>query len=146
MSKALDINIERRFGEFELAVNTRFSGDGITAVFGPSGCGKSTLLRIIAGLEGKAKGEVKSGSTIWQDAKSFMPPWQRGIGFVFQEPRLFPHLSVAGNLAYAQKRAVHIQSPITYDKVVAALDLSPLLTRRVTALSGGEKQIGRAHV
>ena len=147
MSTALDINVERRFGGFGLSVEQTFSGNGITAVFGPSGCGKSTLLRIIAGLESKAKGEVQSGSTIWQDSTHFMPPWQRGIGFVFQEPRLFPHLSVAGNLAFAQKRAAHIQSPITYDKVVEALDLGPLLTRRVTALSGGEKQrvaIGRA--
>jgi molybdate transport system ATP-binding protein len=66
---------------------------------------------------------------------------------VFQDPRLFPHLSVAENLAFAQKRSATVQSQITREKVVAALDLEPLLARRVTALSGGEKQrvaIGRA--
>lgn len=143
----LKINVERRFGDFHLNVNQVFSGEGITAVFGPSGCGKSTLLRIIAGLENKAKGAVSFGATHWQNSDLFTPAWARGIGFVFQEPRLFPHLSVAGNLAYATKRSAGIKSDITLDKVVAALDLAPLLQRRVAALSGGEKQrvaVGRA--
>jgi molybdate transport system ATP-binding protein len=144
---SLEINVTRRFGDFQLKVDQAFSGDGITALFGPSGCGKSTLLRVIAGLESKAIGAVKSGTSLWQDQTHFTPSWQRGIGFVFQEPRLFPHLSVAGNLAFAQKRSAHIQSDITFDKVVDALDLTRLLNRRVNALSGGEKQrvaIGRA--
>ncbi len=144
---SLSVNVTCHFGDFQLQVDQSFSGTGITALFGPSGCGKSTLLRIIAGLESKAKGVVNSGAAIWQNEKQFMPTWQRDIGFVFQEPRLFPHLTVAGNLAYAQKRSTNIQSQITLEKVVAALDLAPLLNRRVTALSGGEKQrvaIGRS--
>lgn len=144
---SLTLNVTRRFGDFHLDVNQAFSGIGITALFGASGCGKSTLLRIIAGLESKAKGTVTSGEMIWQSDEHFMPAWQRGIGFVFQEPRLFPHLSVAGNLAYAGKRSANISSKITREKVIAALDLGPLLERHVTLLSGGEKQrvaIGRA--
>jgi molybdate transport system ATP-binding protein len=143
---SLEVNVSRRFGDFQLKVDQLFSGDGITALFGPSGCGKSTLLRIIAGLENKATGHVKSGASVWQDEAQFTPAWQRGIGFVFQEPRLFPHLSVAGNLAFAEKRSAKVKSDITREKVVAALDLANLLERRVTALSGGEKQrvaIGR---
>ncbi len=143
----LKVSVERRFGDFHLKVDQAFSREGITALFGASGCGKSTLLRIIAGLEKQAKGDLSFGPNQWQGSGPFTPPWQRGIGFVFQEPRLFPHLSVAGNLNYAEKRSAHIKSGITRDKVVAALDLAPLLTRRVTALSGGEKQrvaIGRA--
>jgi molybdate transport system ATP-binding protein len=143
----LSVNVTRRFGEFHLSVDQAFACDGITALFGPSGCGKSTLLRVIAGLESKANGVVKSGTSVWQDQTHFIPSWQRGIGFVFQEPRLFPHLSVAGNLAFAEKRSANVKSDITREKVVAALDLVTLLERRVTALSGGEKQrvaIGRA--
>ena len=143
----LIVDVTRRFDGFHLKVDQAFSGDGITALFGPSGCGKSTLLRIIAGLERKAQGTVKSGEMLWQDGPHLTPVWQRGIGFVFQEPRLFPHLSVLGNLAYAEKRSLNIQSQITLEKVVAALDLAPLLDRNVVALSGGEKQrvaIGRA--
>ena len=144
---SLDINVTRRFGDFHLKIDQTFPSNGITALFGASGCGKSTLLRVIAGLERKADGTVTSGETVWQGSNRFTPPWQRGIGMVFQEPRLFPHLSVARNLAYAEKRSAGIKSQITRDKVVAALDLEPLLNRHVTALSGGEKQrvaIGRA--
>ena len=93
----LKLLIERRFGKFHLKIDQVFSGHGITALFGASGCGKSTLLRIIGGLEKQATGEVSFGQTPWQTAGQFTPPWARGIGFVFQEPRLFPHLSVAGN-------------------------------------------------
>ncbi|MGL4405019.1 MAG: molybdenum ABC transporter ATP-binding protein [Notoacmeibacter sp.] len=143
----LSIETSCRLGDFQLNVKQAFSGEGVTALFGPSGCGKSTLLRIIAGLETRASGKVVFGDAVWQNETRFLPAPMRGIGFVFQEPRLFPHLSVAGNLAFAEKRSMRVKSEITYEKVVAALDLEPLLGRRVTALSGGEKQrvaIGRA--
>jgi molybdate transport system ATP-binding protein len=143
----LTLDVTRRFDDFHLRIKQVFSGEGITALFGPSGCGKSTLLRIIAGHDTRSAGNVLFGQTRWQGDGQCVSAWQRGIGFVFQEPRLFPHLNVAGNLAYAEKRSSNIKSDITRDKVVAALDLGPLLNRRVTALSGGEKQrvaIGRA--
>lgn len=143
----LNIAIKRNFGAFQLNVSQTFASDGITALFGPSGCGKSTLLRIIAGLETAAEGDVSYQGENWQSAASFVPAWQRGVGFVFQKPQLFPHLSVQGNLAFADRRSKHIKSSITLEKVVAALDLAPLLNRQVAALSGGEKQrvaIGRS--
>jgi molybdate transport system ATP-binding protein len=137
---SLSVNVTRRFGDFRLNVNQAFAGEGITALFGASGCGKSTLLRVIAGLEAKADGTVFFGQNRWQSVGIFTPAFARGIGFVFQEPRLFPHLSVAGNLAYAEKRSAAVSSAITFEKVVAALDVQPLLSRRVAMLSGGEKQ------
>ena len=150
MMSALQVNVGLEFGrssDFRLAVDIAFASQGITALFGPSGCGKSTLLRIIAGLEATARGDVSFNGINWQSERDFMPPWQRGIGFVFQDGRLFPHLDVAGNLAYAAQRSVGIKSNISFNKIVDALDLAPLLMRTVQSLSGGEKQrvaIGRA--
>lgn len=136
------------FPDFELDLSHRFALDGITALFGPSGCGKSTLLRIVAGLENRAEGRLSFGAETWVDSSKriFVPPHRRGIGYVFQDARLFPHLSVEGNLRYAARRSAHIDTPVDLDDVVAALDLRPLLPRRTGALSGGERQrvaIGR---
>jgi len=143
---ALDVRVG--FSGFVLEVAHRIALDGITALFGPSGCGKTTLLRIIAGLERGARGRVRLGEETWLDdaAGVFVPPHRRGIGYVFQDARLFPHLSVAGNLDYAARRSAGAASAIDRASVVAALDLAPLLARRTAALSGGERQrvaIGR---
>lgn len=136
-------------GEFTLDVDQSFPLDGITALFGPSGGGKSTLLRIIAGFEQSAGGDVGFGEQRWQCQADhqFTPPHLRGVGYVFQDTRLFSHLTVLGNLAYADKRSDGQNAQINLDSVVDALDLSALLKRRTTALSGGEMQrvaIGRA--
>lgn len=144
----LAVDARIAYPNFELDVTHRFGMDGITALFGPSGGGKSTLLRIIAGLEGGAGGRIAFGGEAWLDAGSriFMPPHRRGVGYVFQDARLFPHLSVEGNLRYAARRSVGIDSPVETDDVVTALDLRPLLSRRTGSLSGGERQrvaIGR---
>lgn len=132
-------------------LEARHEGDlpAITALFGPSGAGKSTLMRVIAGLERGASGRVSFGGTVWQDSgrRLFVPPQRRGVGMVFQDARLFGHLSVAGNLRFATKRARGLAPEITEDAVIAALDLAPLLARRPAQLSGGERQrvaIGRA--
>ncbi|WP_374372623.1 molybdenum ABC transporter ATP-binding protein [Dongia sp.] len=143
---AFDLRIT--FGDFKLAVMESVPLQGITALFGPSGCGKSTLLRILAGLERRASGTVTFAGETWQSAagKNALPAHRRGTGYVFQDARLLPHLDVAGNLRYAEKRSRHVPSGITLDQVVAALDLAPLLTRHATSLSGGERQrvaIGR---
>ena len=69
----------------------------------PSGAGKTTLLRALAGLE-RAHGHIRVNNKTWQDNATFMPPHQRRIGFVFQEPRLFELLHVRGNLAFGLKR------------------------------------------
>ena len=140
----LDVRIAYR--DFALDVACDMPLAGITALFGASGSGKSTLLRIIAGLEKRARGVVRFGGEVWQDARVRVPPHQRGIGYVFQDARLFAHLSVAGNLRYSAKRAGD-GCAIQFDDAVDSLDLGPLLKRPTAQLSGGERQrvaLGRA--
>ena len=141
---SLHVRLVRR--DFVLAVEAALPMQGLTAIFGPSGCGKSTLLRVIAGLERTAEGRVALGDEAVQDAGRARPAHLRGIGYVSQAPSLFPHLDVAGNLAYADRRARGRPGP-DMAGVVAALDLAPLLARATGALSGGEAArvaIGRA--
>lgn len=131
---------------FTLEIAQQFPLQGITALFGPSGCGKSTLLRIIAGYERRASGRVTYGDEVWLGAGSAMPPHRRGVGYVFQDARLFPHLTTHGNLTYAHKRAATLPGRYSFDDVVDGLDLAPLFDRRTDQLSGGERQrvaIGR---
>ncbi|MGQ0564125.1 MAG: molybdenum ABC transporter ATP-binding protein [Gemmobacter sp.] len=142
----LNVDVRLHFPGFTLAVTEDFPLSGVTAIFGRSGSGKSTLLRIIAGLETRAAGRVAMAGEIWQDGPRHVPPERRGVGYVFQDARLFPHLSVRGNLDFALRRARGLGGP-GLDEVAAALDLSPLLDRRPAALSGGERQrvaMGRA--
>lgn len=146
------IRLERT--EFVLDAAHTLSFQGIAALYGQNGSGKSTLLRVLAGLEPSAEGHISFGDQIWQSGppQTMMPAHLRGIGFVFQEPRLFPHLNVAGNLAYAETRAARAIAtnggqPIRREPVIEALDLATLLDRSPAALSGGERQrvaLGRA--
>lgn len=142
----LVIEIELARSEFSLSVRERISASGITAVFGPSGSGKTTLLRVIAGLEPGARGRIEFDGTSWQSAGGSVPAHHRRIGYVFQEGRLFPHLDVSGNLRFGTRHA-RGATKIALTDVVNALDLDPLLGRRIDSLSGGERQrvaIGRA--
>ena len=142
----LRLDFALRFGDFSLSVAESMEMSGVTAVFGPSGCGKSSLLRVIAGLERGAVGTVAHGGAVWQGPGVFVPPEQRGLAMVFQDARLFAHLTVAGNLAYAAKRAGQAAGFST-DQVIRVLDLAPLMPRRPAQLSGGERQrvaMGRA--
>ncbi|MFN3232814.1 MAG: molybdenum ABC transporter ATP-binding protein [Alphaproteobacteria bacterium] len=133
----LDIDITLERSDFDLAVRETFALEGVTALFGPSGGGKSTLLRAIAGFE-RPSGSISFDGTVWQNGrrKAFTPPNRRPVGFMFQDARLFAHLTVQGNLDYAAKRS----GGTTMAPVVEALDLGPLLSRRPTSLSGGERQ------
>lgn len=122
---------------------------GITAVFGPSGCGKTTLLRCLAGLERAPRGYLELGGDVWQDEDHgiFLPLSRRPIGYVFQEPRLFPHLRVQDNLLYGWNRTPAAARHIHIDQIIDVLDLVHLLERHPVHLSGGEQQrvaIGRA--
>lgn len=142
----LTMDVSVRYAEFALSVAQTFPVEGITALFGPSGCGKSTLLRVIAGFERGAVGSVTFGDEVWQDARTHAAPHLRGVGYVFQDARLFPHLTARGNLDYAHKRAAKMPARYSFDDVVDVLDLAPLFDRRATQLSGGERQrvaIGR---
>jgi molybdate transport system ATP-binding protein len=143
---SLSVDIRLRYGEFSLDVTQDFAPCGLIALFGQSGSGKSTLLRVVAGLETRAEGRITMAGETWQEGHRLVPPERRGVGYVFQDTRLFPHLSVRGNLQYAHKRARGLLGP-GIEEVVGALDLSPLLDRRPSHLSGGERQrvaIGRA--
>lgn len=114
--------------------------DGIVGVMGPSGCGKTTLLRVLAGLETRYKGSVKSGDNVlWSSEDQInIKPEKRNVGLVFQDARLFSHLTVEGNLQFALKRA---KNPLfELPDVVQWFGLDKLLKASVSTLSGGQKQ------
>ena len=142
----LRLSLIRESG-FRLQLDTRIPGRGISAIYGPSGCGKTTLLYCLAGLlRADAGSEIYVGDQQWQGAEQFLPAHQRRVGFVFQDARLFPHLDVAANLAYALKRRRSDKGP-TLAQVCDWLQLEPLLSQAGNALSRGQQQrvaIGRA--
>jgi molybdate transport system ATP-binding protein len=138
-----------RYPGFHLSVELDLPASGITVLFGPSGSGKTTLLRCIAGLERAPDGFMQFGGDIWQDeAKGVcLPLYSRPIGYVFQEPRLFPHYDVRSNLLYGYNRIPAAERRISIEQVVTILGIGHLLERRIHKLSGGEQQrvaIGRA--
>ncbi len=146
---SLDIDARHGVGAFALDVSLRLEGP-VTGLFGPSGAGKTTLLNIIAGLIRPEAGRVSIDGETWFDAdrKLFTPPRARRIGYVFQEGRLFPHLSVRQNLIYGRFfAAAGGAGPTRLEEVVDLLGIGSLLSRRPATLSGGEQQrvaIGRA--
>ena len=125
-------------GDFHLDLDLRLPASGCSVVFGPSGCGKSTLLRAIAGLEPRARGQIRIGTAHWQDARSALPAHRRGVGMVFQHSALLPHLTVDANLRYGWKRAG--AAPALLQTWIDRLELVPLLARKPASLSGGERQ------
>lgn len=130
------------YPDFRLDVNLNESLDGTVGLFGPSGSGKSTLLRVIAGLEPLATGTIGLGDERWQDSavQRNVPPHRRPVGYVFQRARLFPHLSVEGNLDYAHSRGSRASDIRAKQEVIAGMNLGALLARDVVGLSGGETQ------
>ena len=144
----LTVAAAKRRGTFALNVRFELPTPGVVALFGRSGCGKSTAVNIIAGLLQPDSGRVVLDDTVLVDLQQGVdvPPERRRIGYVFQDTRLFPHLSVAANLRYAQKRAVGAPY-VDLAAVTSLLDLAALMNRRTHQLSGGERQrvaIGRA--
>jgi len=143
----LDIKLQANFDHFNLTVSQKINSAGITGIFGHSGSGKSSLLRIIAGLE---KNHVNGNITFNQrellntKTQLFVPPEQRNIGLVFQNSRLFPHLSVRQNLEFAQKCLIksnqNKNSTLNIDDIIALTQLTPLLAKQTSQLSGGEQQ------
>lgn len=134
---------------FALRAEFDIPAQGVSAIFGASGAGKSTLLRCIAGLERSPAGYLRLGDELLQDESAgiFIPPYERHFGFVFQEPRLFNHLNVQGNLAFGYNRVAAARRTVAWQQVVELLELQPLLARGVEHLSLGEQQrvaIGRA--
>jgi len=120
----------------------------VTGIYGPSGSGKTTILEVVAGLVKVDHGFVRLGGDLLLDTAGGIErlPNQRGVGMVFQDQSLFPHLTVVGNLRYGEHRR-NRSGPITFDRVVEVLELEPLLRRLPRRLSGGERQrvaLGRA--
>ena len=138
----LDLHINY-LGEqgFRLQLKCKLPDNGITAIYGPSGSGKSTLLDCIAGLRQPGDdSSIQFQGDIWHDRTHNTPTWQRRIGYVFQDARLFPHLSVQQNLDYALARRRPEPDPISLGKVITWLELADLLTRAPDTLSAGQKQ------
>ena len=142
--------VEARHRLGALGLDAAFTSErGVTALFGRSGSGKTSMIRIIAGLTRPAEGRVVlDGEVLTDTAKSvFIPRHRRRFGYVFQEARLFPHLSVQANLSYGRWFAPKSTRTESFDHVVDLLGIGQLLARSPSKLSGGEKQrvaIGRA--
>ncbi len=144
----LVVDAEKRFPDFTLAA--RFETDmGVTALFGPSGSGKTTIVNMIAGLVAPDRGRIAIDGALLFDSmtKLSVPPHRRQIGYVFQDGRLLPHLSVAQNLDYGRWMRGLPRDDVAQAHVIDMLGIGHLLKRRPGALSGGERQriaIGRA--
>jgi molybdate transport system ATP-binding protein len=144
----LKVEARTQLGAFSLDAEFTTAG-GVTAIFGRSGSGKTTLINIIAGLVRPEYGRVVLDKEVLLDTNrgTDMPTYRRRIGYVFQEGRLFPHLTVRQNLLYGRWFAADKAGQESFDAVVEMLALGALLKRGTAKLSGGEKQrvaIGRA--
>ncbi|QPC86682.1 molybdenum ABC transporter ATP-binding protein [Mesorhizobium sp. NBSH29] len=137
----LEIDVRLRRGSFTL--EARFETQGrLIAFFGPSGSGKTSLVNLVAGLERPESGRIVADGHVLVDTRTgrYLPVHKRRIGYVFQDARLFPHLSVSQNLLYGRFFAPVRERYAGFDSVVAMLGLEKLLARRPDLLSGGEKQ------
>ncbi len=151
---SLAVSVRHGFPGFDLDIAFAGETPGVTVLFGPSGCGKSTVLAAVAGLLQPREGRVTLDAAVLLDTARgvSVPAERRRCGMVFQEARLFPHLSVASNLRYGLRRAPRSgaeqgSAGPGFEEVVELLGIAPLLRRRPIALSGGERQrvaLGRA--
>jgi molybdate transport system ATP-binding protein len=145
----LEVDVSLRRGEFDLEAAFAAPTPGVTAFFGRSGSGKTTLVNLIAGLLRPDRGRIALDGAVLHDGaqRRSLPPQRRRIGYVFQDPLLFPHLDVAGNLRYGQRRAHPRGTEAELADVAGLLGLGALIRRRPHELSGGERRrvaIGRA--
>jgi molybdate transport system ATP-binding protein len=143
----LSVDVEKQFADFAIAARFE-AADGVTALFGPSGSGKTSIINMVAGLVTPDRGRVSSNGTLLFDSAGVnIPPHRRGIGYVFQDGRLFPHMTVRQNLDYGRRMRRLPDDAAAQARIVDMLDIARLLDRRPAHLSGGERQriaIGRA--
>lgn len=144
----LSVQLHHRLGAFELSAQFE-THDGVIAICGRSGAGKTTVVHALAGLMIPQQGYIRIGERVLLDTQKRInvPVHRRRLGYVFQEARLFPHLSVRSNLLYGRLFTPRAERKTRLDDVVEILGIGHLLARRPTALSGGERQrvaIGRA--
>ena len=144
----IHLQIKLKRSAFELDVNVQLPEEGITAIFGPSGSGKTSVLRAVAGLEKSQQGRIQVGAQTWQDTAqgTWLPTWQRPLGYVFQESSLLPHLNVQQNLNFGLKRALsssnlgQLNATQSLQASIELLGIDELLQRMPDQLSGGERQ------
>jgi molybdate transport system ATP-binding protein len=145
----VEITVTRKQGDFLVDATFEGSESGVTALFGPSGAGKTSLINMVAGLIRPDAGRISvNGLCLFDSQRRInLPPEKRRIGYVFQDGRLLPHLSVRANLTYGMHLTPADRRFVTFEAVVELLGIGHLLSRRPAKLSGGEKQrvaIGRA--
>ena len=143
----MQVSIQKQLEAFALQVSFVLASHGITILWGASGSGKTTLLQCLAGLLRPDAGRIACREAVWFDAERgvCLAPERRRLGYVFQDVRLFPHLSVRSNMLFG--RRFRGPSGVSFEDVVALLGLGRLLHRTPSDLSGGEKQrvaVGRA--
>ena len=143
----LQVSIQKQLEAFALQVSFVLASHGITILWGASGSGKTTLLQCLAGLLRPDAGRIACREAVWFDAERgvCLAPERRRLGYVFQDVRLFPHLSVRSNMLFG--RRFRGPSGVSFEDVVGLLGLGRLLHRTPSDLSGGEKQrvaVGRA--
>ena len=143
----MQVSIQNQLEAFALQVSFVLASHGITVLWGASGSGKTTLLQCLAGLLRPDAGRIACREAVWFDAERgvCLAPERRRLGYVFQDVRLFPHLSVRSNMLFG--RRFRGPSGVSFEDVVALLGLGRLLHRTPSDLSGGEKQrvaVGRA--
>ncbi|MGE4552638.1 MAG: ATP-binding cassette domain-containing protein [Desulfovibrionaceae bacterium] len=132
----LSIRIRKRLPMFTLDVDLSCPAGTLTAIVGPSGAGKTTLIRAVAGLERPDQGVIRLGGTVWVDREAgiFVPPQKRGLGLVFQDYTLFPHLTVRKNVAFAATDMRRV------DELMEMFGIRHLADARPAHISGGERQ------
>ncbi|MEZ5666731.1 MAG: molybdenum ABC transporter ATP-binding protein [Alphaproteobacteria bacterium] len=148
-SPGIEAEIALTRGAFALDVAFAAEPGRITALFGPSGCGKTTTINCVAGLDRPSRGRIAIGGSVVFDAAARirLAPERRRVGYVFQEGRLFPHMTVRDNLLYGRRRSRRGAGGPQPELVIELLGLAALLDRRPAGLSGGERQrvaLGRA--
>ncbi len=144
---SLSVELRHHFPAIDIAIAFSAPSPGVTVLFGPSGSGKSTVIAAAAGLLRADSCRIVIDGAVLADTRSgiWLPPERRRVGLVFQDSRLFPHMSVRNNLVFGMRRTA--ERHIDFDEVVELLGIRALLARRPHTLSGGERQrvsIGRA--
>jgi molybdate transport system ATP-binding protein len=145
----LGIKVKKNLGGFTVDVDFSTGAAGVTALFGRSGAGKTSVINMVAGLFPPDTGLITvNGRRLFDSERHIdLPPERRRCGYIFQDGRLFPHLTVKANLTYGMKLVPRSERYASYEQVVEVLGIQHLLSRRPAKLSGGEKQrvaIGRA--
>lgn len=141
-----EISVKKQLGQTLIDAEFTLPYEGITVFYGHSGAGKTSLINMLAGLTDPDSGVISvNGRTLYDsNTNTNLPPEKRRCGYIFQDKRLFPHLTVRGNLLFANKKQ---ESSVSFDETVGILGISHLLERKPAYLSGGEAQrvaVGRA--